>query len=278
MNIYRYWQSIETHTSNKDGAPWKLKTWGSSNKSAADALENAKKRQQAKLDHLSSGESFSNYEYWTSNTREELLDEFKHKEQSVAVITRNRYGALILNTAYMLFVDIDIYPDRKPKWLRWLLKQPHQDNAWYLSRIHDWQQQHAAIGLRVYRTAAGLRLIVINRAYVPGSKQAETLMTELSCDPIYMRLCKGQASFRSRLSPKPWRMQLPMPAHRWPRETSSARSEFRQWLAQYQRSSRQYGVCELIETLGPERPLPEFERLIRYHDGHTLSRRELPLA
>src|SRR5258708_17287312 len=61
------------------------------------------------------------------------------------------------------------------------------------------------LAVRVYKTAAGYRAMVVNAGFDPGSTRSEEVLKEFGADPLYVRLCKMQQSFRARLTPKPWR-------------------------------------------------------------------------
>lgn len=82
-------------------------------------------------------------------------------------------------------------------------------------------------------------------------------MQNLYADPLYMRLCKFQATFRARLTPKPWRVEADEAAARfvYDRITGIVLPEW-----------RSYAVCRLIEVTGQQTILPEFEKVIQIHD------------
>src|SRR5207253_1727563 len=82
-----------------------------------------------------------------------------------AAITRNVYGALVLNADEMMFVDID------------LSAAPGRGHAVdpVLERIRG-VVERAGLSARVYRTAAGHRAIITNRRFQAGSPEAEDLL------------------------------------------------------------------------------------------------------
>jgi len=64
--------------------------------------------------------------------REEVLREFKnHVGEISAVITRNSYGCVVLNTARIMFVDVDVEAPRNPATGESLF-------GWFFSRKKPW--------------------------------------------------------------------------------------------------------------------------------------------
>ena len=49
----------------------------------------------------------------------------------------------------------------------------------------------------MYRTAAGLRVLVTGAAAPPSSDRARALLTELGADPLYVELCATHDSYRA---------------------------------------------------------------------------------
>lgn len=176
-----------------------------------------------------------------------------------AAVTRNAYGALILNTDEMMFVDIDSEGRRPPR-----------------VDVNGIASRHGLSG-RLYKTAAGLRIILTDRKFTPGSAESEGLLTEFGADTMYAHLCKMQASFRARLTPKPWRCDLYKPNVKYPYETPRDERVFNEWLARYNQNAQEYATCELVSTFGTQ-VLPGFGELIVYHDNETKALSKLPLA
>jgi hypothetical protein len=130
---------------------------------------------------------------------------------------------------------------------------------------------------RVYKTAAGYRVMITNRRIRGGGNEAEMILHEFGSDPMYMRLCRTQESFRARLTPKPWRCDFRKPPVKFPFEDAGAQSAFRQWEAHYTKQIAGYATCKLITTIGDEVD-PAFGKLIEYHDRETRATSDLPLA
>ena len=127
------------------------------------------------------------------------------------------------------------------------------------------------LSVRVYETAAGYRLLITNTPFKPDSAEATALLTEFGSDPLYIRLCGLQESFRARLTPKPWRCHLPSPPGSFPFETTVEQDRYRRWEAEYDSKTAPYATCRYVTSLGNGTVMPEFDELIRYHDSVTKS-------
>ena len=119
-----------------------------------------------------------------------------------ARLTVNRYGAVCLNSSDVWFGDTDLSADpRHPD--KPVLAQDDADR--FIARaVAEW-----GVCFRVYRTAAGLRLIEVSRLWNPRSEDTRDLMRDLRCDTAYIAMTARQNCFRARLTPKPWRAAVP---------------------------------------------------------------------
>jgi len=243
-------------------------------------------RWQAKL---RSGESLGQYSYGDRDQiREELISE--HHDQSgqlVAAVTRNRYGALVLNTANVLFADVDL-PDkviyyREPGWFGRLVSRlsgarPEDlttPMVWQKARKElrarfvQFQQSHPTLCVQVYETAAGFRLAISNEVYEPDSDDAKRYLSELGSDALYQRLCQNQSCFRARLTPKPWRCGMRKPDSQYPRD-HAAQTKFEDWLARYESASDQFSVCRQVDSLGGVANHPVVSPVLELHDRYCV--------
>jgi hypothetical protein len=175
-----------------------------------------------------------------------------------AIVTRNRYGALVLNTARVPFIDVD-------------------SPASALDRVRAACGRFPQTSFRIYRTAAGFRLLATDLLLDPASAQAQELLADFSADPFFVKLCKLQASFRARLTPKPWRCGCALPPGSFPRE-GSAGIAFAKWLQEYEGAIRSRATCELVETQGSGRTLPEASEIVAEHDRACRVGEKAPLA
>jgi hypothetical protein len=193
------------------------------------------------------------YQYDDRPLPEPLIRQF----DASSIVTRNVYGALVLNVDHLMFVDID------------------RDNA--LDSIRTIAERQG-LSARVYRTAGGFRVMIPHIRYAPESAESTSLLAEFRSDPLYMKLCRMHGSFRARLTPKPWRCDFRKPPVTFPYETQSDLSRFQQWEAEYNSYAAGYATCKYEVTFGGVRILPEFEALIEYHDLETKANGALPLA
>jgi hypothetical protein len=217
--------------------------------------------------------------------REQVLQEIKGSAGDVsAVVTRNSYGCRVLNTARVMFVDIDL-PEPKPSGgiFKRLFGKPdltpsvnHQNAA--ITIIENWTRQHPEWGWRIYRTCAGLRLLALQGLVEADSKVADEVFEALGADPLYKKLCQSQKCFRARLTPKPWRCGIHSKPQRWPWLDAKAEKKFQKWEAQYQVSSANWATCELISQIGNAAVHPEVQAIAKLHDDSTRVGSKLQMA
>ncbi len=190
--------------------------WRGSDLSVDDARTSARMAaEEVAARAAQSGEPPRAYLYGERPMREEVVRELAAGDGGpAAVVTRNSFGCLVLNTARVMFVDVDLPGSRQATssggWLARLLGRGGQGagdgaEARALERLDAWVRTHPGTGFRVYRTRAGLRYLETSGLHEPASDRAEALLGALGCDPLYVRLCRAQQSFRARLTPKPWR-------------------------------------------------------------------------
>jgi hypothetical protein len=200
-----------------------------------------------------------------------VLGEICYAGKQTAVITRNRYDCLILNTDRLLIVDVDISVPKGtdlrdcPASCQMAISQLQA-----IAALEALVEQFPNLGFRVYRTRNGLRYLCTTHEFHPLEPKSQRSMKSLYADPLYARLCKFQATFRAGLTPKPWRV---------------GQSEYVEQLI-YDRitgivlpSSSPYAVCHLIEIVGERSILPKFELIVEAHDAYCrVSRLGLELA
>jgi hypothetical protein len=275
MKTFRHWQVLEDGATGPDGKPYLLRAWGGSDEDEADALAAAAARLAQMRTNLAARglTPAAQYEYATGVVREERLEVIAGDERDpAAVITRNRYGAPVLNARRLFIADLDFPPPGKKFWGKAV--DPVDAG---LERVRAWAAGHAAIALRVYRTPAGLRLIRTDAPMEAVAADAQALLADLGSDPLYRALCRRQECFRARLGPKPWRVDLGSPPDAFPRE-GKAQARFATWLADYEREARTHAACRFVEALGPAAVAGELEPLIAVHDTRCQAQSGLPLA
>ena len=143
--------------------------------------------------------------------------------------------------------------------------------------LWEFARRHPELGVRVYRTAAGFRVLVTGVAAPPGSDRARALLVELGSDPLYVELCATHDSYRARLTTKPFRVGIRALQVPWPFADDGARSRHQEWVSLYDGRSSGHAVCRLVSASGPE-PGPDEQRLVALHDTRCRVGERLPLA
>jgi hypothetical protein len=245
VNIPRYWAQSKSDPASARGRRLTVGCWRWSDVSVEDAQRQADER-GAELNRLfESGTPLDRYGYGDRALREEIVRaDVNGVAAGAAVVTRNAYGALVLNSASAMFIDVDFPSSGKTAGglFRRLLSKPAlpgpEEVA--LQQVQDWADHQRDLGLRVYRTYAGLRCLVTNRTYDPAKPQTMEILRSIGSDPLYISLCQAQACFRARLTPKPWRCGIRVRPPRYPWADEAVESKFRQWQAGYERSIQGY--------------------------------------
>lgn len=199
------------------------------------------------------------YMYGDRPLPEPILRVFADGAQQRAVVTRNMYGALVLNTQNLMFIDVD------------------RDGPGIMDEFQLASQANG-LAVRAYKTAAGYRLLVTDRGLEPGTPQSEGLLAVFGADPLYMRLCRMQQSFRARLTPKPWRCGSVQPPVQFPFTTSRDEAQFNEWETKYRAAASPYATCRYLASFGGVRIAPEFEELVWEHDQETRANSQHALA
>ena len=278
MQIPRYWAKA-TLPCEKDGRTISITCWRGSAHDTADARARAEAAVRKAADAVRTGGRSQAYDYGQRELREEVLEEHHGPEgQPLAILTRNRYGAVILNAADLFFADLDLAPPTL--WARCLhlFGRPLPDAVAVATQaVAGFCAANPLWSFRIYRTFNGLRLMATHAPQDPGSAGTRAVQARLGSDPLFIRLCQAQQSFRARLTPKPWRVGLPRPAA-YPREGPAAESGFRTWLAGYRRASESHATCHFLQTAGSGAIDPGFAPLVQLHDERTRAFSGLPLA
>jgi hypothetical protein len=288
VRIPRFWAAVEGSDTGPRGERVFRRVWGWSMGSTAEAILVAQERLRSALANRL-GARVGGY-YPRTPLREPILDERIVDGEQVFVLTRNRYGAEVLNTDRVLIADVDLPELEEPAadgWLRRVLRRsaprtdPLAEPASVVERLGtlaDWARANPGLGVIVNRTASGLRAFVTGIDDPVSSAHGEQVLAELGADPIYRELCRTHGTFRARLTPKPWRLPgMKAPLERWPFSSYGDERRFQDWLAEYEAVAQQYAVCRRLATHGPPPSTLEAE-IIRLHDDRTRVSTPLPLA
>lgn len=178
----------------------------------------------------------------------DICESMVQKVDENNIVTRNRYGAQVLNTTDLCFADVDRVSGGFFNTLACLFGGGKSEEAILTERVRALCAADDSLGVRLYRTAAGFRLVLAGQGIALGSPRLQTLFRTLEVDPLYSKLCGKQGCFRARLSPKPSRV-----GHRGaPRcaDSASAVSALADWVPSYEAACQPYAVCRLVEQFG----------------------------
>jgi hypothetical protein len=284
MKIPKYWARETQELSGSRGKPMSVTCWRWSDVSVEDARRRAGEHLADLARRIGSREDLDRYSYGDQPLREEVIRVITNGgDDETAVITRNAYGSLVLNAARAMFIDIDFEYEGIGSSLagsicRLFGKKSISQEEKALQSIEQWAQGHREWGMRVYRTAAGLRCLVTHSPFEPTEQSSLNVLEGLGCDPLYVRLCRTQQCFRARLTPKPWRCGISRPPSRYPWDDPQDEIRYRHWEEQYQQVSSKYMTCRLIRELGDTAVHPDIQTVLATHDEFACRREDLKLA
>lgn len=288
MQFYRFWaranEECETSRGKMD-----LTAYGYSNHSLDDALNVARERVRANASRREWRQR-SDQDYYSVNSpvREEIVQELVSSDGDPAIISRNSYGCLVLNTPNVLFADID-----QPK--NQMLENPlesivgffkglfggPQDNdssnkandfeQIVVGRIERMIEQSPGSVIRLYRTYNGFRAVVVNKTIPTDLADSIKWLKDFGSDELYVSLCRSQDCYRARLSPKPWRCKMHQPTVRYPFADRDDENRFSKWLEEYENQARQFATCALIGNFGNGSIDQTCQQIIDVHDNFALN-------
>lgn len=305
MQVRRFWAFVEVKAG--PDAEYPARIWGGSDTSEEDARNRARQRADSiDWSSLARGDRpprpGAGYQYTRGANPEPMIEEFLDENgKRVAAITINRYGVRVLNTARLVFVDIDLEgmtheklrvietaPTNEARGIRRLFLRAFRSMRPSLDeieravcgRLEEWADAGNERGARLYRTAKGWRVLVSAPTMDPTLPEAASFMSMLGCDPAYMVLCRAQECFRARLTPKPWRLSAVASPERSDYATyHHPDGALLAWMIDYERASVSHAVCELVSTIGNNSiPKGIAGTLISLHDDSTGVGSGLPLA
>lgn len=274
MYIPRYWhRAADTGTAGTPSA-W---GWGDT---ADEARRKADERLRSLRDRISRGDGWpEKYAYGNRPLKEQILETIGDADAPDAIVSRNHFGSKVLNTARLLFLDIDLAAESG--WHGFLRKLGLRKDTPESMAL---DQLRAALGrfgrgtFRIYRTAAGLRVMAVDREFNPKADDTRRLMEETGTDPAFIHLCRVQESFRARLTPKHWRCGVGQPPGRHPRTGRDEQFAFSTWLRDYEEITVGFATCRYLKTIGQGRARGAAAALVELHDRETRCDQDLPLA
>lgn len=277
MKIPKLWVSADEKATWPDGSTSMVRAFGWSEGDVAEARNRAVEAVKRLAERIRAGEDFpERYSYADRPVREEIIaaPDLRLPAER-AMVTRNGDGCLVLNTAGVMFVDVDV---AEPGLFARLFGKKKADDL--PAPLVSWIEQNPKAKVRVYRTHSGWRYLMTYDVFDPTATATRELLTTLGADRKYIELTRIQESFRARLSPKPWRLDNMMhsPNIRFPRETPQAEREMKEWLADYEPHAESYATTRFVAELGRGRETAEAEAVAKYHDRVTRAQSGLELA
>lgn len=287
MNLVPHWARAAVDLAGQPNSEGPAFAFGWSRESPAAAQAHALERARAHAAQLDRAlndvdadfeENPDGYYVGERPLREPIVEAFEGPDGLEAAITRNSQGILVLNTARVMFIDIDLpEPPRRrgPGFFQRLFGKSPPSSAKIaddtIERIGTEILRRPGLGLRLYRTRRGYRGLVTSDLFDPLSNDSHNLLETLGNDPLYLRLCAVQRCYRARLTPKPWRVGLKnVPFSFFPWQESPRRTQaFEAWLRRYEAACAQRSVCRLVAELGVTEVHPEVAPWIAVHDRWT---------
>ena len=279
MQFFDFWAKANGSAKGSAGH-FDVSCFGYSNESLEDALRVAQQRAEKVATAMANGQPHDQGYYGHAHPlREEIIDSFTDGDQKIAIISRNHYGCLVLNTADVFFADVDKpagADQRNP--IASLLNvfgvatpAPPSFEQKLIENIKHHCLRDAFLGLRLYRTTNGYRIIVTNRTVPAHAQESRNLLNSLGADGLYVSLCRSQDCYRARLTPKPWRCGAARPPYRFPFDSEVERQANQDWEKSYQSVIHGYATCALIGQFGSSRIDPTVDKIIQLHDHYVLN-------
>lgn len=221
----------------------------------------------------------------TDSYQQPICEELVKVLDSQNVITRNRYGALVLNSEDHVFLDVDFATKQQgPAFLNWLFNalayNGKRDAATTRQKTIDRvlmatkASAFSHLRYRLYETRQGLRLVVAGATIPAQSEYMQKLCEVFGVDERYALLCRKQNCFRARLTPKPSRLRLAYPdGVRYP-YSSADKAIMAAWVATYNVRCASYSVCRLLTEVNG----PVTSPILDVHDQLCKLDKDFPLA
>ena len=287
MRIPKYWAKGTCTGRDQKGRDRYFWAWGWSFDSLSAAAADATARARRIFERFARGEKPDTYQYLDHPTREEIVETLGRDSEPTVLVTRNRNGSLVLNSAKVCFVDVD-FPRPEPVSLWETLKSlfsgkkktpqvvPTREET--IEKVRQWAARNPQRSFRLYRTAAGLRMLLTDRLYDPISAEVAALFDELGSDALYRKLTLKQECFRARLTPKHWRCNCRRPPNQYPWEKPEEERAYRKWQQEYENKSKAFGTCHLLEAFGASSSDEAIQTIVQFHDRTACCGPEVKLA
>ncbi|MCA9243029.1 MAG: hypothetical protein KDA32_03670 [Phycisphaerales bacterium] len=279
MHIPPFWARGSYTGRLPDGREHTCDAWGWSSESEAAARVMGVDRAKRVFDKLARGERPDRYDYAVKPLREEVVERLQYGSELIGVITRNRYGALVLNTPSVAFVDIDAPTNVAGGGLlnallglfsaKRRVEGEAANREATRARIDQWIAANPGRAGRLFDTAAGWRMLMTDKRYDPTSNETRRLLEELGSDIAYRKMTERQACFRARLTPKPWRCGVSAPPTAYPWTFAEDEARARAWAREYESGIRDYSICREVKRFGREASDPVIAAIAKAHEKLT---------
>jgi hypothetical protein len=270
MKIYKYW-ARSSATVQRGARRWDISSTAGSDTGLAEAMALAREKAERISQMLSRGETPPQYAYTERPLQEELIGEIMDEGQLIGAITRNSYGSLVLNAVSAMFVDIDCKPPGCLAGLFGIFGGGPKQQKEIVERVKNVAETTPGLGLRLYQTAAGYRCLITSGTHDPSAAETRALLERFGSDPLYIKLCAGQACFRARLTPKFWRCNAPRPPSRYPWANAEEESRYRKWEKDYAECAKDYATCSLVGSFGSAQMDARVQKILEVHDRFACS-------
>jgi hypothetical protein len=288
VKLPNFWAHATAEENDAQGNPVSFSCWRSSDSSEGEAHASALEAAKRVVRKLLLREPLQQYGYNTGALREQVIERLNDGTgELIGAVTQNGYGSLVLITAHVMFVDVDFPPVAAGEGLRHTFKSLFkrttpspvaQREEAARQQVERFLNDNPRWGVRLYRTAAGMRVLATHDLFDPRTDATRSVFEALGADPLYVRLCQAQECFRARLTPKPWRCGYYANRVAWPRENADAQNRFDQWNSEYNTRQTRYATCRFLASLGSSAVHPEAGRIVELHDHMTRSDQPLELA
>lgn len=267
MRIFKYWVE-HTKTLVIDDLRQPSKIYGGSNISESEAIKDAERKFQNAQKKINN--QLGRDDSYEVDIREEIIEEI----DSENIVTRNRYGALVLNSKNMMFIDIDEYT--RSIW-DMLFNRSKTQKEFMLAHIEKTTQriEYADFAFNIYETHKGYRVLVTNQTIDPRSEKSRKMMKAFHADRLYRYLCVYQNCYRARLTPKPHRIKQKRIHVIFPNRNAEGQMKLDNWIRSYDERSKTFSTCRFIKSIGNA---SLNNKIIKFHDDRCNIHKSYPLA
>jgi hypothetical protein len=148
-----------------------------------------------------------------------------------------------------------------------------KSTAMAMAPIKEFSELYPDWHMRVYRTPAGLRVMVMHDVFNPNDPVVQEFFEALETDPLYVWMCTRQNCFRARVSPKPWRIlandvEQKLNQGVWP-VGKDLLAERKAWVEAYDIAAKNFASCHFIEEVGSGSVNDACEKLRVVHDKYS---------